>query len=148
MQELVNLLTDLPPLLIYVLAAVLVAGETAFIVGLVVPAEATLLTVGFLAYLGTLRLVPAVILMIAAGLLGDTLAFRSGRRYGPKLRSGRWGTRIGHERWQKADAMLARLGGRAMLGARWVAFVRTLAPRLAGGAGMPYRRFAPGMRWA
>jgi undecaprenyl-diphosphatase len=142
-QDLVNLLTDLPPVLIYVVAAILVAGETAIIVGLVVPAEATLLTVGFLAYLGTLRLVPAVIVTIAAALAGDTLAFRSGRRYGPRLRSGRWGARIGYERWQKADAMLARLGGRAMFGARWVAFVRTLAPRLAGGAGMPYRRFAP-----
>jgi membrane protein DedA with SNARE-associated domain len=142
-QELVNLLDDLPPLLVYLVAALLVAGETAVIVGLVVPAEATLLTVGFLAYLGTLRLVPAVIVMIVAALVGDTLAFRSGRRYGPRLRSGRWGARIGYERWQKADAMLARLGGRAMFGARWVAFVRTLAPRLAGGAGMPYRRFAP-----
>jgi membrane protein DedA with SNARE-associated domain len=142
-QELLNLLSDLPPALIYVLAAVLVAGETAVIVGLMVPAEATLLTVGFLAYLGTLRLAPTVIVMIAAALVGDTLAFRSGRRYGPRLRSGRWGARIGYERWQKADAMLARLGGRAMFGARWLAFVRTLAPRLAGGAGMPYRRFAP-----
>ncbi|MDQ7909651.1 VTT domain-containing protein [Phytohabitans sp. ZYX-F-186] len=143
MHELVNLLSDLPPLLIYLLAAVLVAGETAVIVGLVVPAEATLLTVGFLAYLGTIRLAPAVVVTIAAALLGDALAFRSGRRYGPRLRSGRWGVRIGYERWEKADAMLARLGGRAMFGARWVAFVRTLAPRLAGGAGMPYRRFAP-----
>ncbi|MFC0528394.1 VTT domain-containing protein [Phytohabitans kaempferiae] len=143
MQELVNLLTDLPPLLVYAVAALLVAGETAVIVGLVVPAEATLLTVGFLAYLGTLRLAPTVVLMIAAALAGDALAFRSGRRHGPRLRSGRWGARIGHERWQKADAMLARLGGRAMFGARWVAFVRTLAPRLAGAAGMPYRRFAP-----
>ncbi|BCB88916.1 DedA family protein [Phytohabitans suffuscus] len=143
MQELVNLLSDLPPLLVYVVAAALVAGETAVIVGLVVPAEATLLTVGFLAYLGTLRLVPAVIVVILAALAGDALAFRSGRRYGPRLRSGRWGARIGHERWEKADTMLARLGGRAMFGARWVAFVRTLAPRLAGGAGMPYRRFAP-----
>jgi undecaprenyl-diphosphatase len=142
-QELVNLLTDLPPLLVYIVAAVLVAGETAVIVGLMVPAEATLLTVGFLAYLGTLRLGPAVAVMIVAALTGDALAFRSGRRYGPKLRSGRWGARIGHERWRKADAMLERLGGRAMFGARWVAFVRTLAPRLAGGAGMPYRRFAP-----
>jgi membrane protein DedA with SNARE-associated domain len=142
-QELVSLLTDLPPLLVYAVAAILVAGETAVIVGLMVPAEATLLTVGFLAYLGTLRLVPAMLVMIAAALLGDTLAFRSGRRYGPRLRSGRWGARIGYERWRKADAMLARLGGRAMFGARWLAFVRTLAPRLAGAAGMPYRRFAP-----
>jgi membrane protein DedA with SNARE-associated domain len=142
-QDLVSLLEQLPPLLVYLAAALLVAGETAVIVGLVVPAEATLVTVGFLAYLGTLRLAPAVAVMIVAALTGDALAFRSGRRYGPRLRASRWGTRVGEARWQKADAMLARLGGRAMFGARWVAFVRTLAPRLAGSAGMPYRRFAP-----
>ncbi|GFJ88200.1 hypothetical protein Prum_018420 [Phytohabitans rumicis] len=142
-QDLLNLLEQLPPVLVYVVAALLVAGETAVIVGMVVPAEATLLTVGFLAYLGTLRLGPAIALMMLAALAGDTLAFRSGRRYGPRLRASRWGRRVGYERWHKADAMLARLGGRAMFGARWVAFVRTLAPRLAGGAGMPYRWFAP-----
>ncbi|MER7169653.1 DedA family protein, partial [Micromonospora sp. NPDC000207] len=35
------------------------------------------------------------------------------------------------------------LGGRGVMAARWLAFARTLAPRLAGAAGMPYRRFLP-----
>ncbi|TBL31815.1 ATP-binding cassette domain-containing protein [Verrucosispora sp. SN26_14.1] len=47
------------------------------------------------------------------------------------------------ERRARADAMLGRMGGRGVLTARWVAFARTLVPRLAGAAGMPYRRFAP-----
>lgn len=141
MHDLLTVLQQLPPLLVYVVAAVLVAGETAVIFGLLVPAEATLLLVGFLAYAGTLRLVPAMIVMVAAGAVGDSLAFRSGRRLGPALRGGRWGTRVGEQRWARADAMINRLGGRGILAARWVAFIRTLAPRLAGGAGMPYRRF-------
>lgn len=143
MQDLLNLLEQLPPLLVYVVAGLLVAAETAVILGLVLPAEATLVTVGFLAYLGTLRLVPTIAVMIVAALTGDALAFRSGRRYGPRVRASRWGARVGEARWHRADAMLARLGGRAMFGARWIAFVRTLAPRLAGSAGMPYRKFAP-----
>ncbi|MEJ3744696.1 DedA family protein [Actinomycetes bacterium KLBMP 9797] len=143
MHDLVTLLEQLPPLLIYAAAAALVAAETAVIVGLMLPAEATLVTVGFLAYLGTLRLGPAIAVMIGAALVGDTLAFRSGRRHGPRLRASRVGARVGEERWRKADARVHRLGGRAMLGARWLAFVRTLAPRLAGSAGMPYRKFAP-----
>ncbi|MGK5672625.1 DedA family protein [Micromonospora sp. URMC 106] len=143
MHDLLTWLQGLPPLLIYVIAATIVAGETAVIFGLLVPGEATLLLVGFLAYAGTLRLAPALLVMILAAVIGDTLAFRAGRRYGPRLRAGRLGTRVGHERWGRAEAMLGRLGGRGVLTARWVAFARTLVPRLAGAAGMPYRRFAP-----
>jgi undecaprenyl-diphosphatase len=134
---------DLPPVLIYLAAMVVVAGETALIFGLLVPSEATLLLVGFLAYAGTLELAPAMVLMISAALVGDSLAFRAGRRHGPRLRASGWGTRVGAERWARADAMLARLGGRGVFVGRWVAFVRTLMPRLAGSAGMPYRTFLP-----
>ncbi|MEV6810977.1 DedA family protein [Micromonospora sp. NPDC051296] len=143
MHDLLNSVQSLPPWLIYVLAALVVAAETALIIGLVAPGEATLLLVGFLTYTGTLRLGPALLLMILAAAVGDAVAFRSGRRYGPRLRASRWGARVGAHRWARADAMLGRMGGRGVLTARWVAFARTLVPRLAGAAGMPYRRFAP-----
>ncbi|PZF98925.1 DedA family protein [Micromonospora deserti] len=143
MHDLLTSLQGLPPLLIYLVAALIVAAETAVIFGLLVPGEATLLLVGFLAYAGTLRLGPALLVMVAAAVTGDTLAYRAGRRYGPRLRGGRFGARVGPHRWNRADAMLARLGGRGVFTARWVAFARTLVPRLAGAANMPYRRFAP-----
>ncbi|SIN08301.1 DedA family protein [Micromonospora cremea] len=142
MHDLLTMVQGLPTLWIYLVAALIVAGETAVIFGLLVPGEATLLLVGFLTYNGTLRLGPALLAMIAAAVLGDALAFRAGRRYGSRLRAG-LGHRVGPERWARADAMLARLGGRGVFAARWVAFARTLVPRLAGAAGMPYRRFAP-----
>ncbi|MFV2101173.1 DedA family protein [Micromonospora sp. LOL_024] len=143
MHDLLNSVQSLPPSMIYVVAALVVAAETALLVGLVAPGEATLLLVGFLTYTGTLRLGPALLVMILAAAVGDAVAFRAGRRYGPRLRASRWGVRVGPHRWARADAMLGRMGGRGLLTARWVAFARTLAPRLAGAAGMPYRRFAP-----
>ncbi|WP_433114078.1 DedA family protein [Micromonospora sp. CA-246542] len=141
MHDLLTWVQGLPTLWIYLAAALIVAGETAVIFGLLVPGEATLLLVGFLTYNGTLRLGPALLAMIVSALVGDALAFRAGRRYGPRLRAG-LGHRVGPGRWSRADAMLARLGGRGVFAARWVAFARTLVPRLAGAAGMPYRRFA------
>ncbi|MGC5052013.1 DedA family protein [Micromonospora sp. DT48] len=143
MHDLLSSMQSLPPWLIYVIAASVVAAETGLIIGLVAPGEATLLLVGFLTYTGTLRLGPALLVMIAAAALGDAQAFRAGRRYGPRLRAGRWGAWVGPQRWARADAMLDRMGGRGVLTARWVAFARTLVPRLAGAAGMRYRRFAP-----
>ncbi|MER7442989.1 DedA family protein [Micromonospora avicenniae] len=142
MHDLLTFVQGLPPLLIYLVAALIVAGETAVIFGLLVPGEATLLLVGFLAYAGTLRLAPALLVMIGAAVIGDTLAFRAGRRYGRKLRASGLGRRVGPERWQRADGLLSRLGGRGVFTARWIAFARTLVPRLAGAGGMPYRRFA------
>ncbi|GAA1857704.1 DedA family protein [Asanoa iriomotensis] len=141
MVDLLTRLADLPPAVIYVIAFTLIAGETAVLLGLVFPAEATLLLVGFLSYTGTLDLRLTLVLMVAAGLIGDSLAFRAGRRYGNRLREGRWGERVGAERWAKAEGLLHRMGGRGILVARFVAFARTLVPRLAGAAGMPYRRF-------
>ncbi|MFI7605239.1 DedA family protein [Micromonospora sp. NPDC049366] len=143
MHDLLTLVQGLPPLLIYLVAALIVAGETAVIFGLLVPGEATLLLVGFLAYAGTLRLAPTLIVMMVAAVIGDTLAFRAGRRYGPKLRASGLGSRVGPHRWRRADELLNRLGGRGVFAGRWVAFARTLVPRLAGAAGLPYRRFAP-----
>ncbi|MFF5179843.1 DedA family protein [Micromonospora sp. NPDC000316] len=142
MHDLLTWVQGLPTLWIYLVAALIVAGETAVIFGLLVPGEATLLLVGFLTYNGTLRLGSALLAMIAAAVLGDGLAFRAGRRYGPRLRAG-LGHRVGPERWSRAEGMLARLGGRGVFAARWVAFARTLVPRLAGATGMSYRRFAP-----
>jgi membrane protein DedA with SNARE-associated domain len=143
MSGVVTVLEHLPPLAVLVVAVVLVTGETGLIVGLFFPVEITLMFVGFLTYLGDLAFTPVLLLMIAAALTGDALALRSGRRYGPRVRASRFGTWIGQQRWDRADRVLHRLGGRSAFVARWVPFVRTLLPRLAGSAGMPYRRFLP-----
>lgn len=142
MDILLDALRGLPPVAGYLVAAVLVGAETGLVLGLVLPGEATLLLVGFLAYQGTLRLVPAVLLMTVAALVGDNLAYREGVRLGDRVRTSRLGRRVGESRWEKADALLTRHGGRAVCLARFVAFARTLTPRLAGMSEVPYRTFA------
>lgn len=122
-------------------AVALVLGETGFLVGLVFPVEITLLFVGFLASLGQVPFAVAFPLMIGAAMTGDALALRSGRRYGPRLRASRLGARVPVHHWERADRVLHRFGGASAFVARWVPFVRTVLPRLVGGAGLPYRRF-------
>lgn len=143
MSGVVTVLEHLPPLAVLAVAVVLVAGETGVIVGLMFPVEITLMFVGFLAYLGDVPFVLVLLLMIAAAMTGDALALRSGRRHGPRVRASRFGAWVGEQRWARADRILHRLGGRSAFVARWVPFVRTLLPRLAGSAGLPYRRFVP-----
>jgi membrane protein DedA with SNARE-associated domain/membrane-associated phospholipid phosphatase len=140
---LVGVLRHLPPVAAYAVAAALVFAETGLIIGLFLPGEATLLLVGFLAYAGPLRLTPAIAVMALAGIVGDVLAFSEGRRVGERLRAGRLGRRVGEARWDRADALLTRHGGRAVAVSRFVAVARTLTPRLAGMSGVPLRTFLP-----
>jgi undecaprenyl-diphosphatase len=142
-QAVLTWLGGLEPAVIYLVAAFVVFAETGLLVGLVVPGEATLFVVGFLAYSGTLRLPAAVAVMVAAGLAGDAMAFVQGRRMGPRVRASRFGQRVGSRRWARADALLTRYGGRAVGVGRFIAFIRTLTPRLAGMAGLSYWRVLP-----
>lgn len=139
--EVVEWLGELPPTAVYAVAALFVLAETGLIIGLVLPGEITLIAVGFLASLGVVDPYAAVVLLIAAGLAGDALAFAEGRRYGPRLRASRLGHWVGDERWTKAAGLLQRHGGRAVFIGRYVAFARTLLPRLCAVGDMPYRRF-------
>lgn len=135
-----EVLAGLPSAAVHVVAALLVCAETGLIIGLVLPGEITLLFVGFLAYTGTVHPVAAAGVLTVAALAGDALGYLEGRRLGPRLRTTRLGRRIGEDRWLRSVALLERHGGRATFVARFVAFARTLMPRLAGMAGLPYRR--------
>lgn len=143
MEQLLELVRGLPPVAAYAVAAALVFAESGLILGLLLPGEATLLLVGFLCYAGPMRLVPAMVLMIGAALLGDSVAWAEGRRVGAGMRSGRYGRRVEGEHWARAERLLNRYGGRAVAVARFIAFARTLTPRLAGMSRLPYRRFLP-----
>jgi membrane protein DedA with SNARE-associated domain/membrane-associated phospholipid phosphatase len=143
MNHVLTLLVDWPPVLIYIVAGLVVAAETATIIGLVAPGEITLLLVGFLSWEGRLHLAVTLPIMLVAGLVGDNLGYLEGRRLGHRLRTGRLGRRVSEERWEKSEALLRRHGGRAVFLARFIAFARTLTPRLAGIAEVPYRTFLP-----
>lgn len=143
MRQTLELLTHLPAGAIYAVAALLVCGETATLLGLVLPGEFTLLFVGFLCYGGRLHLGAALPVAVAAGLLGDNLGYLAGRRSGSRLRSSGLGRRVGPRRWERVDRMFGRYGGRAVCLARFVGFARTLMPRLAGATNLSYRRFLP-----
>jgi undecaprenyl-diphosphatase len=140
-------LGGLPPILVYAVVALLVAAESAFVAGLVLPAATALIAMGLLANAGVVAVVPAAVVGALAALLGASLAYASGLRNGPKLRSRR------PERWERADRLFARYGGRAVFVGQWVVGARTLVPRLAGINGMRYREFAlrqmpSGVLWA
>jgi membrane protein DedA with SNARE-associated domain len=139
-RTVIEWLISLPPGAVYLIAGGLVFAETGLIVGLVLPGEVTLLLVGFLAATGSVGLGPAIVVTALAAFAGDALAYAEGRYVGPRLEAGAVGRRIGARRWDHAAALVRRYGGRAVFVARFVAFARTLVPRLAAMSGLAYRR--------
>ncbi|MEU0792359.1 DedA family protein [Amycolatopsis sp. NPDC005961] len=138
MDSLLRPLLDAPPLVVYLVCALLITAETALLPGIVLPTLSALLLMGFLAERGTLHLGIALPVAVVAAVVGDQLAYFEGRR----LRRSRLVRRIGQDRWDRAEAAVARYGVPAVIAGRCLAGVRTLVPRVAGSAAMPYRRFA------
>lgn len=141
MDSLLQPLLDAPAPLVYLICALVIMAETALLPGIVLPTLSTLLLMGFLVQRGTLQLWPALAVCVVSALAGDQLAYLEGRLWGPKLRRSRVGQRIGDAKWDKAEAAVARYGVPAVVLGRCLAGVRTLVPRVAGSAGLSYRRF-------
>jgi membrane-associated protein len=124
---------------LYVLAGLFTALETSVGIGLLIPGDSVVLLAGTTATTPH-RFTALVAATTLGSLTGESVGYLLGRRYGPRLRTGRLGRRLGEDRWAAAEAFLRGRGGRAVAAARFVAVVHALVPVLAGTVGMPYRR--------
>jgi membrane-associated protein len=82
--------------------------------------------------------------VLVAAIAGETLGYVIGARMGlPMLRRHR-GRVLTPERVARAEAFTDRWGVLAIISARWIPWVRTFAPLLAGATGMPWPKFLLG----
>jgi undecaprenyl-diphosphatase len=125
----------------YALVAAFVFLETIAVLGLLAPGEATLAIAGAAAAHGDVELLPLLVIVWIAGVLGDATGFTLGRRYGQALLTSS-ARRIGIDapHLARLTALLQGRGGLALVAGRFVGVLRSLAPFLAGSAGMPRRR--------
>ena len=80
------------------------------------------------------------ILMVAA-ILGDTANYEIGRLFGNKLIKIGGGKLIRQEHLDKTHSFYEKYGGKAIIFARFIPIVRTLAPFVAGIGKMQYKKF-------
>jgi undecaprenyl-diphosphatase len=126
----------------YALIFVMATLEASAFLGLVVPGETMTIAAGFMASAGVLELTPTIVAAALGAMLGDSIGYEMGRRLGrPWL--ARHGERFGFHghRLGQIDSLFARHGGKTIVLARFVGFLRALAPFVAGAARMPYSRF-------
>jgi len=107
------------------------------------PGDSLLFTAGMLVAQDEIE-VPLWLLclaLFAAAFIGDQLAYLIGRKAGPRLFS-RPDSRFFKQKYiDQTHAYFDRYGGRTIIVARFVPFVRTYAPVVAGVARMRYRTF-------
>lgn len=151
MTGLIAHVLSVPSPFTYAIIAALVFVEAALFVGFVVPGETAVLLGGVLAATGHLWLPALLALVVAAGVVGDSVGFEVGRRLGPRV-LGLRALRRHRDRLERARTYLLERGGRAVVLGRFTAFLRAVTPALAGASAMPYRRFlvfnvAGGLAW-
>jgi undecaprenyl-diphosphatase len=110
--------------------------------GLPVPGETMLLAGAALAKFGWLSLPWVIATAIGGAILGDNLGFFAGRHGGRALAE-RHGWKIGLTRARLAefDRFFERHGAKTVFIARFVTGLRVFGAVLAGGSGLPWRKF-------
>jgi membrane-associated protein len=139
-DTLLDALTGLQPTVLYLLTGGFMILETSLLIGLVIPGDSVVLLAGT-TVTGPTRFAALVAVSTLGSLLGESIGYLLGRRYGDRVRGSRLGRRLGEDAWANAEAFLTGRGGRAVAAARFVAVVHALVPVVAGSVRMRYRRF-------
>ena len=125
---------------IYAILFLIVFVETGLVVMPFLPGDSLLFVVGAMAGAELLSLPWVLGLLTAAAILGDQCNFLIGRHFGQRLLNAntRWFNR---QAYDQAHAFDERFGSITLVLARYLPFIRTFAPFVAGVANMNRRRF-------
>ncbi len=126
---------------IYALLFVIIFVETGVVVMPFLPGDSLLFVVGAMCGVGLMDLWLSIGLLFAAAVAGNQSNYTIGRWIGPKVfqwEDSRWFNR---RAFNQAHEFYERYGGITIVIARFMPFVRTFAPFVAGVAQMTRRKF-------
>lgn len=126
---------------VYALLFVIIFVETGLVVMPFLPGDSLLFVVGALCGVGLLSYPLAVALLLCAAIAGNQSNYSIGRYFGPRVfawENSRWFNKAAFDR---AHAFYEKYGGITLVAARFMPFLRTFAPFVAGVAQMTRRRF-------
>ncbi|HVB71310.1 MAG TPA: DedA family protein [Acidimicrobiales bacterium] len=130
----------LPGSVVYGMVALLVFGEAALFIGFILPGETAVLVAGVVASQGRVNIGALCALVVVAAIVGDSVGYAVGHRYGERLLRipvmAKRSAEIG-----RALEGLRRRGPTYVFVGRFTAFLRAVMPGLAGMSKMHYPRF-------
>jgi membrane-associated protein len=119
----------------------IVFAETGLFFGFFLPGDSLLFTAGILASQGFLDIRVLIIGCIIAAILGDSIGYWSGKKYGRRLFDRDSGFFFKKQRLLEAELFYEKHGKYTIIIARFVPIIRTFAPIVAGIGKMKYSTF-------
>src|SRR3990172_5369445 len=116
----------------------IVFAESGLFFGFLLPGDSLLFTAGILASQGFLNIWVLSLGCFAAAVLGDSVGFAFGRKVGPKIFNRPDSKIFKKDHLLKAHAFYEKHGPKTIVLARFMPFIRTFAPIVAGAADMHY----------
>ena len=137
---------------VYALLFLIIFVETGLVVMPFLPGDSLLFVVGTLCGTGHLSLPWVMGLLVVAAIAGDQLNYRIGRYFGPKVFQWENSRFFNRAAFDRAHNFYETYGGITIVLARFMPFVRTFVPFVAGVAAMTPSRFvmfnvAGGLIW-
>jgi membrane-associated protein len=126
---------------VYALLFLIIFTETGVVVMPFLPGDSLLFVVGTLCGAGLMNLPLVMALLVAAAILGDQTNYTIGRHFGPKVFQWENSRLFNRNAFNQAHAFYERHGGITIILARFMPFIRTFAPFVAGVAEMNRTRF-------
>ena len=126
---------------VYALLFIIVFVETGVVVMPFLPGDSLLFVVGALCGLGLMSFPIACAVLLVAAILGDQCNFAIGRYLGPKVFQWENSRFFNKRAFDQAHAFYEKYGGFTIIAARFMPFIRTFAPFVAGVADMGRAKF-------
>src|SRR3990172_4110847 len=126
---------------IYLLLFAIIFCETGLVVTPFLPGDSLLFVAGTLWATAGLDPHALVATLISAAVLGDNTNFWIGRYLGPRVFRWEQSRFFNRRALDRTHEFYERHGGKTIVIARWVPFIRTFAPFVAGIGRMAYPRF-------
>jgi len=126
---------------VYALLFLIVFVETGVVVMPFLPGDSLLFIVGALAGVGLLSFPLACAILLAAAILGDQCNYMIGRHFGPKVFQWESSRFFNKRAFEQAHYFYEKYGGVTVILARFMPFIRTFAPFVAGVAAMNRAKF-------
>lgn len=127
---------------VYALIFAIVFVETGLVVMPFLPGDSLLFIIGAMCGAGMMDYGLSCVLLLIAAILGDQCNYMIGRYFGPKVfqwENSRWFNRAA---FLRAHDFYERYGGVTIILARFMPFIRTFAPFVAGVAQMSRSKFS------
>ncbi|MGH7731682.1 MAG: DedA family protein [Candidatus Eiseniibacteriota bacterium] len=125
----------------YLVLFVIVFCETGLVITPFLPGDSLLFAVGAFAARGSLDLTTSLVLLGAAGILGDSVNYGIGARVGPAVFHRKESRLFDPAHLERAHRFYEKYGGKTIVLARFLPILRTFAPFVAGIGRMSYAKF-------